>query len=592
MLFPDAQVPAVIERALLPALHYLFGAGAALAAGGALLMLVPGYLAPRSLDPRWGQLAGRCARWVLGLLLGAAFTAGAGAWLGELVLRPRAAERLAAAFGPALGAGGLCLLAGAAALARYASGWRRGRGGSPAHFAAGVLAAAGIWAGAAVLAVFQSFSLNPGRWLETRALRDALLHPSALPAFVLWASGAIALAAAAGLAAAVGQRDAPWRLGLVRTLGRWGAPAAWAGAAGAVWWALSLPSGAQDKSLPAIVGTAFLVQAGLGTYLYRCGAREPRRLSPAGALLALLAAALSPALMQIAREEARGPFFIQGYLYRNGILAEEIPRLQREGFWRPAAWRKEKEAPSPEELGARVFRGECAACHPAWRKGAAQAALPSFREQGAALRFLGAMGKGHPAFPAFAGSEGERRAVAAHLEGLLRTAGVTLAAPAPPAPKAPPKKPEKKEVRPAPVPAAPPKEAVKEAPKEAPKEVPKEAPKEAPKETPKEASKETPPKEAPKGKPPEALPAAAPKPEAETKTPAPPKPPEPRREEPKPEPPRPGPSSQAAPPSPPPGGAPGGSEVKKEAGAPPAAPPAPSAPPAGGGSGSPEVPSP
>ena len=51
-----------------------------------------------------------------------------------------------------------------------------------------------------------------------------------------------------------------------------------AGAAGAVWWALSLPSGAQDKSLPAIVGTAFLVQAGLGTYLYRCGAREPRRL--------------------------------------------------------------------------------------------------------------------------------------------------------------------------------------------------------------------------------------------------------------------------------------------------------------------------
>ena len=93
MLFPDAQVPAVIERALLPALHYLFGAGAALAAGGALLMLVPGYLAPRSLDPRWGQLAGRCARWVLGLLLGAAFTAGAGAWLGELVLRPRRPAR-------------------------------------------------------------------------------------------------------------------------------------------------------------------------------------------------------------------------------------------------------------------------------------------------------------------------------------------------------------------------------------------------------------------------------------------------------------------------------------------------------------------
>ena len=110
MPFPFVEAPAFIGGALLPALHFLFGLSATLAAGGALLMLVPGYQASWSVDPRWSALARRSARAVLVLLLGVAAPAGAGAWVGEMVLRPQAVERLAAAFGGALAAGWLLLL--------------------------------------------------------------------------------------------------------------------------------------------------------------------------------------------------------------------------------------------------------------------------------------------------------------------------------------------------------------------------------------------------------------------------------------------------------------------------------------------------
>jgi hypothetical protein len=314
--------------------------------------------------------------------------------------------------------------------------------------------------------------------------------------------------------------------------------------------------------------------------------------------------------MQLAREEARGPFLIRGYMYRNGILVEEVEKLRREGFWRPAPWRGEKNPPAAAELGALVFRGECAVCHPGWQGGAALAALPPFREEGAALRFLGGMEKGHPAFPAFAGSEREKAAVAAHIEGLLKTAGVTLAAPPP---LAPPKAKEKKRARPA-LPSPPKAEERKEArpaPPAAPPPTPaKEPARQAPKEAPKEALREAPPKEALKEKAPGAPPSAPARPEVAPKPPAPPpapagekaasppgppeapaprvaKPPEPRREEPKPpepkrEEPRPGPSSQAAPPAPPAGSPRLAGEAKKEA-VPPA--PSPSTPPPGGGGG-------
>jgi len=64
------------------------------------------------------------------------------------------------------------------------------------------------------------------------------------------------------------------------------------------------------------------------------------------------------------REGVRKPFLIHDYMFANGVLVEEIPRINEEGILAKAGWAAAAvEGDEPAARGRQIFRAQCASCH-------------------------------------------------------------------------------------------------------------------------------------------------------------------------------------------------------------------------------------
>ncbi len=406
------------------------------------------------MDPRWDDLALRCAKSTRALAAWAVCPLGLGLWVVMMAQRPRMMEQLHLIFlVPAL-LGLLFFALGLCFSGRYISTWGRGRHESRLDLAWGVLSAVGFWCAAAVLVSVCAFSAHTGAWAAKPTLWNAFWNPAFPAVFLTWAGVSISAFGAFGLLYAASRDDSAWRVALVHEIGKWMVAGAIVGVLGWVWWGIRLTENINQNLVIGLVAAAVAAQAVLGSIAYRWGVRDPerrhRRHAGAASLLVVLLLATNGWIYV----EAKGNFQIHQYMYRNGMIIEEAEDANRTGLWNFVNLGEPR--PAQGELGAFSFRAQCMACHADWVKSQDPDRTPGFRFEGDALRFLGEMRTKHPPYPLLAGLPEERHALAAYLEELITKSGGNLAS----RPKSSPAKP-KQVVRPAVVSNTSPEDAEK-----------------------------------------------------------------------------------------------------------------------------------
>ena len=477
MSFPFQEALTLADHLLAAGFSFFFALASACVCGGSVLTLVAKFHGSESMDPRWDELALRCAKTTRALAGWVACPLGLGLWVVTMAQRPRMMEQLHSIFiTPAL-LGLLFFLSGFCFLGRYIALWGRGSHESRLHFVWGLLSVIGFWCAAAVLVSVCAFSIHTGGWVAEPGLSNAFWNPTFPSVFVAWAAISVSAFGAFGLLYAATRKDGPWRVALVHELGKWMVAGAVIGVLGWIWWGIRLPGGTNQQWVFWLMAVAVAAQAAMGGIAYRWGVRDPERrhrwhAGAASVLVVLLMVACGWVYV-----EAKGNFQIQQYMYRNGMIIEEAEISNRAGLWNFVNLGEPLLA--QEELGAFSFRAQCMACHEDWVKSEDPSRTPRFRFEGDALRFLGEIGSKHPPYPLFAGTPEERRALAAYLEAMITKSGRTLAS----RPKPPPAT-RKPAVRPAMVSKTPLQGAEKRA------EVPKSNMHEVQKETAPEIKKE------------------------------------------------------------------------------------------------------
>ncbi len=287
-----------------------------------------------------------------------------------------------------------------------------------------------------------SFMLTPGRWLATYSVVDGFFNPTFLPGLV-YRTGICLLLAGAYLTFAALREKGAARARLVRLLAGFEAGGALLAYAGYRWWETALPgqvkelfAGAQpllatlhttrSVSLRAL---AFVLVVAVASLLV------PRVKSTPVAVVVLLAAFLSFGSAERLREGARKPFVIRDYMFSNGILVTEVPKLNSAGILARARWAARETEASGKSRGEAVYRAECSACHTldgyqsiravtgAMDRDMLTSFLDESRKDGEAWRARLVRGAappnpGYPSMAPFVGTDGERDALAAFLVSL------------------------------------------------------------------------------------------------------------------------------------------------------------------------------
>ncbi|HQR46451.1 MAG TPA: cytochrome ubiquinol oxidase subunit I [Thermoanaerobaculia bacterium] len=335
------------------------------------------------------------------------------------------------------------------ALAWYAT-WDRVR--PRTHRLLIVLYAVAAFMSLVVIQGILGFMLTPGRWLATYGFWDGFLNPTYLPGLLFRTGVCLLLAGTYLMLAALREADRGARVRLVGLLARIEVAGLVLATAGLFWWKGALPPEVQANFLgakPLIASLAtgwrhLFFSLGASAFLALLAALLPRSVRWPQAVLALVAAFGLLGGYERAREGARKPFVVRGYMFSNGILVSEVERLNRDGILSKARWAAHEAGRDPLSRGRAVFRAECAACHTldgylSIRKRTAAADadfltmfLTALRDDGARWTATPPGKPDYPFMPPFVGTDEELSALVTYLDALkqpgpAKTAEVTRA---------------------------------------------------------------------------------------------------------------------------------------------------------------------
>jgi len=216
-----------------------------------------------------------------------------------------------------------------------------------------------------------SFMLTPGNWLATHAFADGFFNPTYLPGLALRTGICIFLAGAYMAFAALREQDREARARLLRFLAAIQVVGVLVGYGGYRWWEAALPESiralflGQSPKLAALASTRHFLLWMLAAYLvlviFAWLAPKAQRW-PVTAVALLFAFAFFGGFERL-REGARKPFIIRDYMFSNGVLVSEIPKLNQQGILSKAKWLTVGLAEDPVAKGRAVFRAQCAMCH-------------------------------------------------------------------------------------------------------------------------------------------------------------------------------------------------------------------------------------
>lgn len=364
------------------------------------------------------------------LILTAVFGAstGVGIWFSISLVQPEATASLIRTFVFAWAMEWVVFLVEVASLVFYYYGWDRMS--AEVHQKIGWIYAVTAFMSLFIINGILTFMLTPGSWLETRSFWGGFFNPTYLPSLILRMLVALSLAGLWGIYQATKMdRKSMLRTWLLRYSSRWLIPSYVAAGFVLFWYVQMIPeaslnamtqgiSTAGAGNLSILTRVAMLV--GLltvsiallvlfGPYL------NPTDFSRSKAAWLLVAGFLVTGAAEWAREVLRKPYAIRGFMYSNGLFAQDMQDRLTRPFLDQAPWAK-----SHPDVGAAMFKTQCSSCHTLHGYRALSGYLTG-RDAESIYSFLTILQKGEEnpykdIMPPLLGSDDDLRALAAFLE--------------------------------------------------------------------------------------------------------------------------------------------------------------------------------
>jgi len=265
--------------------------------------------------------------------------------------------------------------------------------------------------------------LTPGSWAESGSFWQGFFNPSFFPSLIFRTCISVLLAGCYGCLSAAWSREEEVRVEMTRFSGTWSL-VAFAGLVPAAFWYLQvLPAEARQLVLGMSPTAALALRYGLAAVVLLlaitlvAAVARPRFNNRGVAIAAMLCAFVLLGSFEWVREAARRPYVINEVVYSNGIFEKDMVQLREKGFLHSALW-VQHHAVTPENrlaAGRELFIHQCYGCHTLGGANNDLAALTAKMSYPALISYIGKMHDIRPFMPPFAGSDEERRALAAYL---------------------------------------------------------------------------------------------------------------------------------------------------------------------------------
>ena len=266
------------------------------------------------------------------------------------------------------------------------------------------------------------FMLTPGRWLEGGGFWQGFFNPSYLPALIFRTCISVIFAGVFGLVTGSWLKDPGTRRLVFRICSRWMyIPLVVLALSGLYYTRVISEESFRNifhfnqevNPFINLLLVSSIILFGLGLFtLFRL----PQALQKVGALLLVVIAFAWMAGFEYTREIARKPYVLYGSMYSTGITPGQLPLINQEGFLKHARWARVREVSDEQwkEAGAEIFRLQCLSCHTLDGYNGLINKSDQLTERGLEALLTG-MGKVNSYMPPFAGTDEEKKVLAAYI---------------------------------------------------------------------------------------------------------------------------------------------------------------------------------
>ncbi len=285
------------------------------------------------------------------------------------------------------------------------------------------LYALAAWLSLFVINGILAFMLTPGAWLETGGFWHGFFNPTFFPSLLFRTFISVLMAGLFAFVVGAWLRDDNQRRLVSRIGVKWLIAAFIGLIPTGIWYYFAVPEAIRitafelnPESVSYVGGfltlTPILLLAGL-LFLTRTSAR-------AGRALALVVAVIGLLWMggfEYIREIARKPFVVQGYMYSNGVRADQVADAARKGVWTRARWATPDSLAEGDRIatiGRDLMVMQCMACHTLDGPNDLLEKTEKLTYMGMQASLAG-QGKVRGFMPPFIGTKGEREALAAYI---------------------------------------------------------------------------------------------------------------------------------------------------------------------------------
>lgn len=300
--------------------------------------------------------------------------------------------------------------------------YRFGKMDHKSHMTLGWLYFIFAWLSLFIINGILGFMLTPGKWIETGGFWQGFFNPSFLPSLIFRTSISLIFAGVFGLVTGAWLKDKKMRQNVFRLCARWMYIPLLVLVFTGIYYTRVISAESFEnlfhfnrESTPfitlIIVSSILLFGLGLFTLV-----KSSQKVQKMGALILVVICFGWMAGFEYMREIARKPYVLYGHMYSNGIRPEQVDSVNTEGFLTLAKWTRVKELSDENmlEAGAEIFRLQCMACHTLDGYNGILNKSDRLTERGLEAMLTG-MGKVNSYMPPFAGTLGEKKAVAAYI---------------------------------------------------------------------------------------------------------------------------------------------------------------------------------
>ena len=269
--------------------------------------------------------------------------------------------------------------------------------------------------------------LTPGAWAQNMNFWVGFFNPSFFPSLVFRTCIAVMIAACYGYLSAAFTHNEDVRRAMTRFSAKLALAMLIAMVPSGIWYLSVLPAEAYSLVMgksPTIAAVLPWGSAGIVIFLFimlGAGIIKPAYNLKPVALLALGSALLIMGGFEWTREAARRPYVINEVMYSNGIMKDDVEKLNRDGFLPSAIWAENRVLSKDNQLsaGQELFVFQCYSCHTinginndivSATKNMSYRALVKYIQKIHEVRYF---------MPPFAGTEEEGKALAAYIAGGL-----------------------------------------------------------------------------------------------------------------------------------------------------------------------------